>query len=510
MVESAVSEHSLQFDQGSDYDTQISNSDENELAEIRVRTMYNLVEEIKLEAGAMDSVARVLYLTNMQAQMFSVETVPKMMQAFEVKKASLVINLLYSAGAELWNESYWPEGMTAEERREFHGLSPHTTAGPEPPFLSNREQNQLEMRLTMFFKDVLLPLAAETNAIVLCDANVNCALSKTLADTLPLFVAKYGGVLPFTLFGIGAAPNWSERVFRDPSSSSAELAHRSKNWRKGFAKLEAVNNRDTKSVRRLDLQQNLKNYLVIECVSGRVPDRWRDDRSALAAFQNTLLQALSSQLPTVCMRTAGSNLSMPLSVIVEIAGRKIPTLLFDGQDRTAFSEAVGGGQNLNRDALIEKAIESDRARNEALWAKGTIDAFDLDRAAFFYDVLNGDGDQNTVVSALKADSGGNSGGHNGTLITLSQSIEMAEERTRTGAGKPYTQTQVTKVIEHVLDMLAESRFRVLPIAEQEKLKENDDFSPRDHFAVWLRPIWSIYYDIFQSPNIYGANLKNLE
>ena len=87
---------------------------------------------------------------------------------------------------------------------------------------------------------------------------------------------------------------------------------------------------------------------------------------------------------------------------------------------------------------------------------------------------------------------------------------------------------------------AESRFRVLPIAEQEKLKEDEEFSLRGHFEEWLRPVWSIYGkrpairhactsavqlsrllqtnsrfwgvsdDIFQSPNIYGANLKNLE
>ena len=63
----AESEHSF-FDRGSeDGQTQISQTDENELAEIRVRTMYNLVEEIKLEAGSVDSVARVLYITNMQA-----------------------------------------------------------------------------------------------------------------------------------------------------------------------------------------------------------------------------------------------------------------------------------------------------------------------------------------------------------------------------------------------------------------------------------------------------------
>lgn len=40
----------------------------------------------------------MLYLTNMQAQLCKAETVMKMMLAFEVKKASLVINLMEGKG----------------------------------------------------------------------------------------------------------------------------------------------------------------------------------------------------------------------------------------------------------------------------------------------------------------------------------------------------------------------------------------------------------------------------
>jgi hypothetical protein len=504
----AESEHSF-FDRGSeDGQTQISQTDENELAEIRVRTMYNLVEEIKLEAGSVDSVARVLYITNMQAQMFSVETVPKMMQAFEVKKPSLVINLLFAMGAGYWNEEDLPADMTAEQRIELTRNQIHNTGGTRPPFLSNQEKTHQQMRLTMFFKDVLLPLAAETNAILLVDANGDCSMSKTLAETLPLFVARYGGEMPFTLFAIGAAPNFSQRVMSDPNSNAAEIAHRSKNWRKGFAKLEALENKKAQKMRG-DLQPNMTNYLIVESISGRVPERWRDDRAPMAAFQNTLLQALSSQLPTVCIRTGGSTTSNPLSMTVEIAGRKIPTLMLDCQDRSDFGAANASG-SLDRGTLINKAIEFDKARHDALWEKGTVDCMDQHRLAFFYDVLNGDGDQDTVVNVLKTTESNTTTAGQGAVVTLAQSIEMAEERTRTGAGKAFTPQQLTQVIEHIMNTLAESRFRVLPIAEQEKLKEDEEFSPRAYLDDWLRPIWSMCYDILSSPNVYGANLKNLD
>ena len=43
--------------------------DEQALAKIRVRTMFGMVEEISVATGAADALTRVLYLTNMQAQL---------------------------------------------------------------------------------------------------------------------------------------------------------------------------------------------------------------------------------------------------------------------------------------------------------------------------------------------------------------------------------------------------------------------------------------------------------
>ena len=71
-------------------------NDENELATIRVRTMYGLVEELNVATGATDALTRLLYLTHMQASLFKAATVPLMLKAFEVPEPSLVINLMSS------------------------------------------------------------------------------------------------------------------------------------------------------------------------------------------------------------------------------------------------------------------------------------------------------------------------------------------------------------------------------------------------------------------------------
>ena len=66
-----------------------------------------------------------------------------------------------------------------------------------------------------------------------------------------------------------------------------------------------------------DLVPGLTNYLIVEGISGKTPDRWAPERQALGKFQNEILQALGTQLPTLCVRTAASNTPVPLSANVD-------------------------------------------------------------------------------------------------------------------------------------------------------------------------------------------------
>ena len=76
---------------------------------------------------------------------------------------------------------------------------------------------------------MLLPLAAETNAVILCSAKDTDILSATMTEVLPLFAARYGGQLPFTVFGIGPAYNFAWQTLKSQSSLASELAMKSKN-----------------------------------------------------------------------------------------------------------------------------------------------------------------------------------------------------------------------------------------------------------------------------------------
>jgi hypothetical protein len=536
----------------------LSNKDENELATIRVRTMYNLVEELQVSAGATDALTRLLYLTNMQAQLFKAETVPKMLQAFEVKQASLVINLMESAFYPTFYPNYF---QTPEQQENFYLHMTVNVFANQTSFSSTSEATAATRNLSSFFKDVLLPLAAETNAIVICSAKNTDILSATLTTVLPLFAAKFNGKLPFTVFAIAPACTSAWSTLHDESSIASELANKSKNWQKGLTKLEAATNKSRGTDAALwsseSVQPGLANYIFIEGVSGKGPGTWAHDTKPFNAFSSELLQALASQLPTLCIRTGGSGNSTPVSANVQLANRDIPVLMLDTQPRPSFGDVLSplktrakeAGideqkieeantandperalieliinemgvrsdsdttdmklqtlraelESMVRDELIDKAIAANKARHEELWALGKVQQFDQHDLAYFFDVLNDDGDANTTVAIGRDSSGG----------MYSQSLFKSIKHSEKVGGEdslPFTQEQLVRVIDHMVEMTAQSFFMVLPAAKREELQQQENFDPMSHYSETLEAIWSTYYDVFKSQRIYGANLANM-
>ena len=396
-------------------------------------------------------------------------------------------------------------------------------------FASRDEATQTQRRLTTFFKEVLLPLAAETNAIVLCSAANNDALSTTLAETMPLFTAKFGGKLPFTVLAMNNATMFERSMLYRPDSLACDLANKSKNWRKAFPKFEALSatkhrsNRPVEKRHITDAVPNLVNYIICEGVSGRSPDTWDWDTQSLLGFQNELLQALAAKCPTLCVRTGASGYNVPLTPNVDLASRNIPVLMVDTQMRPTLGVTIDQADPSGptpaelvtwRDKLITKAIEQNLERHRELWALGKVQPYDQHDLAWFHDVLCDDGDANTAVSL---GGGENASNFDQSLYESLRHAETAEESDSGGRG--FTPEQLERVINHMVEMMAQGHIRVLPAEEIEKLAPGfdpklpellqKDFDPMEQWAKKMTQIWSVYYDIYQSKQIYGVNLQKL-
>ena len=178
--------------------------------------------------------------------------------------------------------------------------------------------------------------------------------------------------------------------------------------------------------------------------------------------------------------------------------------MVDPQSRPSLGMTTDPADLETRTALIEKAIEMNEARHAALWAIDKIQAYDQHDLAYFFDVLNGDGEASTAVTI--ADTGTDE------CQPLCESIKSAKRLSAQGQGgtEKFTRPQLELVIDHLIAMMAQSHFRALPVTEQAELQQDDAFDPTEHYAKQLDGIWSVYYDVFMSKRLYGANLKSID
>ena len=100
----------------------------------------------------------------------SSKTLRKLLEAFEIPQPKLVINLLTSSGLRNFLNLF-PANCAA-----FGNESSPELKNDAPPFLSADEEHHVLTQLDTFMSDVLLPLAASTQALILtCAVSGECA-----------------------------------------------------------------------------------------------------------------------------------------------------------------------------------------------------------------------------------------------------------------------------------------------------------------------------------------------
>jgi hypothetical protein len=89
---------------------------------------------------------------------------------------------------------------------------------------------------------------------------------------------------------------------------------------------------------------------------------------------------------------------VPLTQTVQLANREVPVLMINTEHRPPLGVAVSRSDPSTRDELITKAIDFNTKRHQELWELGKIQSFDQHELAFFFDVLNGHGMDDTDAS----------------------------------------------------------------------------------------------------------------
>jgi len=306
-----------------------------QLAEIKARTMFNMVEEID------DGQCKVLFLTNAQAEFISSnqKSIERMLEAFEMdRKPHLVIEIQKSAGFSEFLRSHAAEFFEDANMLDWPGLV-HERA----PFLSVEAEREVENRLDLFMSNVLIPLAARTNAIVLCNAaHCECALSAAFTRMYAVMRSQWNGPPPFTVLSVS---NSTIAFYHNPNMQAHWLHIRSacKAWAARDAKMIEVYKKtmgdasEGMSYRAHDLDPNGTCFILADCINAKTGSF---DPGPLASLLNALISHLSNVLPGLAVRTGasmkglvGSPSAHSLRMTSIRAMTNVPVLLLDVRHR---------------------------------------------------------------------------------------------------------------------------------------------------------------------------------
>ena len=132
---------------------------------IKARTMYQMVEEID---GGSFGKRRIIFLTNAQAELIATQEnaigIKRLLQALEIPPPKLVINIISSWGFSEFS-GQCPSWQGGGAKDWNLGMSHNRS-----PFVTMDEERKARERIDAFLLDVLIPLAAKTNAVILCEA----------------------------------------------------------------------------------------------------------------------------------------------------------------------------------------------------------------------------------------------------------------------------------------------------------------------------------------------------
>ena len=181
---------------------------EDQLTHIKAKTMFNMVEELT-------NGRKLLFLTNHQAELIATDNdaLQKMLDALEVGKPGLVIDLIKSPGFVEFTTLSDPIGVEFQRLGELAGI-----VHGYGPFNTSREERDVSRRLDEFMSDILIPLAASNNAVVLCAAvQSDCVLTASFTRMYAVQRSRWGNTLPFTIISL---TNATDAFYRNTKTDS--------------------------------------------------------------------------------------------------------------------------------------------------------------------------------------------------------------------------------------------------------------------------------------------------
>jgi hypothetical protein len=334
-----------------------------ELQIIKARTMFQMLDEFSVSGTP----KQLLYLTNAQAREFNNGNIDRLLTTFEIPNPHIVITFPKSScGFAQWNVAK-ACGEASMKICSFDDQLPG---------------EQVFTQLVRFMKDVVIPMAAESKALVLLELSATCDTSSAFMQAMILTRDRFGHHLPFTVLGIDVAMRFHKGVIDKPSSYTAKLADRSK-WKRRlnfvesyWQQLAGEADRAGKSpgeyigfsgnAAKMGIPEGVNSLILVEGIDCDPTGKPERVYKQLAQQISTLvLKHVTASLPSIAFYPMGvpdmfkKSAGLDLIRLLEIS---VPVIMIDSRPHVAVEGAT-------RRQRVECAVKEFKARCNKMLAK---------------------------------------------------------------------------------------------------------------------------------------------
>eukprot|EP00747_Dinoflagellata_sp_TGD_P149465 gnl/TRDRNA2_/TRDRNA2_177016_c0_seq1.p1 gnl/TRDRNA2_/TRDRNA2_177016_c0~~gnl/TRDRNA2_/TRDRNA2_177016_c0_seq1.p1 ORF type:complete len:1155 (-),score=236.24 gnl/TRDRNA2_/TRDRNA2_177016_c0_seq1:118-3582(-) len=336
-----------------------------ELEKLKVDTMYDMVRDVHVVAGDLTASCKLLYLTNsmaghiMNRQEQDESIMTKVRERLGLKEPKTVIRLMPSHfGGAYWRTfRYWKGRFPTKGR---------------PPEITPKDGEATEHQLLLLAKDIILPLAIKTNALII--GGESCSLTAAFTRVAAPFQRQMGDDCPFDILLFIRAC-----FFELESGSAGSLAYhvrkQIKPWEKEQESFKtALGNRygdDQAFWPHEDMFSGEYRCIMFEGLSKEGRVGLSDD--LCFNFQSQFIATLANLCPVIGLMTHGFDRMTYLPTVQDhCEHRGLPLMLLDSRKR----DPVLPGDDANGVTMkeLQKEVEKTSA---GLHARGSGDDDDL-------------------------------------------------------------------------------------------------------------------------------------
>ena len=339
---------------------------QNMINEMQMQTMYKMVEEITIKTDNGHNVMKkMLYLTNEQALMFDEKAVLKLLDRYlDLGESKFIIILEPAVFAHYQMVTSNPVEQGASKWKRFYQLDRYRSE------LNETDSRMTETQVVDFMRNILLPIAIETKAVILCQAENSCFLSASFALVAAAEQVRLGAKCPFkviTFVNLSSIylRHWNAKRYKESKGTDQEaeaadgqgkkytdsIAHKLLSESQAYRRREPVIDEHlvptykamSKNCMKLhDVPSVASRVIVFEnldeiTVAGTGKKEFKFSWGPQAHLYNSIIQCLTRKVPSV---SVASFSTWNNEALIDRVFSKTPRLLIDGRERAISSRKL--------------------------------------------------------------------------------------------------------------------------------------------------------------------------